>query len=123
MKFLHSMIRTMNEKEMVKFYCELIGLKSGKRIRLEDCYLQYLTDDITGTEIELTKNDDYRDYIKGNQFGHFAFGCKNIDEIGQKIKEMGYQWKIEPFYLKEVDTKIAFIEDPDGNEIEFIEEK
>ena len=123
MQFLHSMIRTQNEKEMLKFYCEILGLKIGERIRLEDCYLQYLTDEITGFEIEFTINDEHpKDgYKQGNQFGHFAFLCDNLDEITPKIEKMGLEWLVEPFFLKEVNTRISFLKDPDGNEIELIE--
>ena len=73
MQFLHSMIRTQNEKEMIRFYCDFLGLKLGERIRLDDCYLQYLTDEITGSELELTINDEHPEngYSQGNQFGHF----------------------------------------------------
>ena len=123
MKYLHAMIRTNNEKEMVKFYTELLGLKTGNRIRLEDCYLQYLTDEITGCELELTINDENQKYNQGNQFGHFAFECNDLDIIDGKIKTMGYEWFIEPFYLDEVKTRITFIKDPDGNEIELIKKK
>ncbi len=122
MQFLHSMIRVKNEKDMIRFYCEFLGLKLGKRIRLDDCYLQYLTDTTTNTEIEFTINDDTPEsYDKGNQFGHFAFLCDNLDEIDKKIKEMGYKWYVEPFYMKEINTRISFLKDPDGNEIELIE--
>lgn len=123
MKFLHSMIRVKNEDKSIRFYCELLGLKKGKRIRLEDCYLQYLTDENTGAEIELTINDETPDqgYSKGTTFGHFAFSCENLDEIDEKIKKMGYFWEIEPFFLKEINTRIAFLLDPDKNEVELIE--
>ena len=57
MKFLHSMIRVKNEEKSIRFYCELLGLKKGERIRLEDCYLQYLIDEKTNTQIELTINE------------------------------------------------------------------
>ena len=123
MKFLHSMIRTNKEKEMTDFYCNLLGLKTGKRIRLEDCYLQYLTDETTGFEIEFTINDEKNEYINGNQFGHFAFECNDLDVIDKKLKEIGYSWYVEPFFMDEVNTRISFLKDPDGNEIELIENK
>ena len=47
--------------------------------------------------------------------------CDNLDEIDKKIKEMGYSWEIEPFYMPEVKTRISFLLDPDNNEIELIE--
>ena len=123
MKFLHSMIRVKNEEKSIRFYCELLGLKKGKRIRLEDCYLQYLIDEKTNTQIELTINDKtpIDGYQNGKAFGHFAFECENLDNIDKKIKEMGYSWEVEPFYMPEVKTRISFLLDPDNNEIELIE--
>ena len=123
MKFLHSMIRVKNENESIKFYTELLGLKRGARIRLEDCYLQYLIDEKTGIEIELTINDEIpkEGYNNGRAFGHFAFECDNLDKISEKLKEFGYSWEVEPFYMPEVKTRISFLLDPDNNEIELIE--
>lgn len=121
MKFLHSMIRIKDEKEAKRFYCDFLGLKEGKRLRLEDCYLQYLTEPITGVEIELTINDEKQEYTQGSAFGHFAFECENLDEISKKMEEMGYSWDVEPFMLDSIKKRISFINDPDGNSIELIE--
>lgn len=123
MKLLHSMIRVKNEKKSIDFYCGLLGLKLGKRLRLEDCYLQYLTDENTNVQIELTINDELpqNGYNSGNCFGHFAFECDNIDEFDLKMKEAGFNWEIEPFKMDEINTKIGFLNDPDGNSIEIIE--
>lgn len=85
--------------------------------------MQYLTDENTNTQIELTINDEIpqEGYTTGKSFGHFAFECENLDEIGEKLKKMGYFWEIEPFFLNEINTRIAFLLDPDKNEIELIE--
>ena len=123
MQFLHSMIRVLNEEKSIKFYCELLGLKKGERIRLEDCYLQYLVDEKTGVQIELTINDEapVGGYSLGDSFGHFAFLCDDLDEISKKIEKLGYSWDVEPVYMDEIKTRISFINDPDGNSIELIE--
>ena len=123
MKFLHSMIRTSKEKEAIKFYCDFLGMKLGDRIRLEDCYLQYLKDESTGIEIELTINDEnpIGGYEQGDNFGHFAFACNDLNKAEEKMMQMGYSWEIEPFYMEEIKTRIAFLNDPDGNSIELIE--
>lgn len=121
MQFLHSMIRTKDENAAIEFYCGLIGLKKGKRIRLDDCTLQYLTDEKTGVEIELTINDEIKEYQNGDAFGHFAFLCDNLDEITEKISQMGIKWEVEPFYMPQVKTRIAFLLDPDNNSVELIE--
>lgn len=122
MKFLHSMIRVKNLDASMKFYKELIGLKPSDTLRLEDCTLYYLKDESTGVEIELTLNDETPQdgYEKGNAFGHFAFEVEDMDAISRKVAELGYEWLYEPFYMEEAGFTIAFITDPDGNEIEFI---
>ena len=121
MKFLHSMIRTKDEKEAKRFYCDFLGLKEGKRLRLEDCYLQYLTDPVTGVEIELTINDEKQEYTQGSAFGHFAFSVDSFDNFYLKMQKLGIDWLYEPFFLPDNDIKIAFIKDPDGYEIELIQ--
>ncbi len=125
MKFLHSMIRVKDENEAIKFYCDFLGLKKAERIRLDDCYLQYLTDINTNMQIELTINDSIPEngYKTGDAFGHFAFECEDLDKITEKIKQFGYSWELEPVYIKEINTRISFINDPDGNSIELIEKK
>ncbi len=121
MKYLHSMIRVKDENKAKEFYCDLLGLKLANRVRLEDCYLQYLLDEATNTEIELTINDEKQDYTNGSAFGHFAFECENLDEFDKKMKQKGYNWEVEPFVLEQLNIKIAFLNDPDGNSVELIQ--
>ncbi len=123
MKFLHSMIRVKNIDESIKFYTELFGLKLVEERRLDDCTLYFLEDKESGVQIELTYNDDtpVEGYKNGNAFGHFAFYCENLDKFSENIEKFGYNYLYEPFDLTGNGSKIAFINDPDGNEIELIE--
>ncbi len=123
MQFLHSMIRVKNEAQSIKFYCDLLGLKKGRKIELDDCYLQYLFDEKTNIELELTVNNEIPEsgYQTGDAFGHFAFSCENLDEFEKRMKNLGYDWDLAPFYLDEIKTRICFLKDPDGNSIELIE--
>ena len=129
MKFLHSVIRPFDINKSMKFYTELLGLKLSYKANLEDCTLYYLKDEVTGVEIELTENFEKPEnkYVNGEAFGHFAFEVDNFEEFTKKMNELGYKYLYEPFdiVLKgENDVKkmkIAFLEDPDGNEIEIIQ--
>ncbi len=125
MKFLHAMIRVADLDKSMKFYKDLIGLKPSRTLRLEDCTLYYLLDEKTGVEIELTLNDEIpeRGYHAGNAFGHFAFEVDDMDLLVQKVEQMGYEWTCEPFFMEEAGLTIAFVNDPDGNAIEFISKK
>ena len=60
-------------------------------------------------------------YEIGTGFGHFAFSVKSLDEFTEKLHSFGYEYLYEPFDLNGKGTKIAFIKDPDGYEIELIE--
>ena len=44
-----------------------------------------------------------------------------IDDFTTKINNLGYEYLYEPFVMEEAGSKIAFIKDPDGNEIEIIQ--
>ena len=123
MKFLHSMIRVKDIDASLKFYTELLNMKLADKKKLEDCTLYFLSDEENTCQIELTYNDETpkNGYENGNGFGHFAFSCENLDKFSEKLNSLGYKYLYEPFDLNGKGSKIAFITDPDGNEIELIE--
>ena len=123
MKFLHTMIRVKNIEASVKFYTEVFNMKLDSKKRLDDCWLYFLTDEDNTCQIELTYNDEIPSggYNIGNGFGHFAFSVNSLEEFTQKIQKLGYKYLYEPFDLNGKGSSIAFIQDPDGYEIELIE--
>lgn len=131
MKFLHSMIRVKDIEKSLKFYIEFIGLKLIGKYSLEDCDLYFLGEDENSCQVELTYNykTPENGYENGNAFGHFAFEVENMNSVSEKIKKMGYKYLWEPYQIALKDEKgnvsnkkISFIKDPDGNEIELIEQ-
>lgn len=123
MKFLHTMIRVKNIDESLKFYTELLEMKLDHKKRLDDCWLYFLNDKDNTCQIELTYNDETPDcgYEIGSGFGHFAFAIESLEDFTQKLNNLGYEYLYEPFDLNGKGTKIAFVKDPDGYEIELIE--
>ncbi len=125
MKFLHAMIRVKNIDESLDFYCNLLGMKLSHTLELEDSKLYFLHDNEGDFLLELTQNfETPKDgYVNGNAFGHFAFETDSFEEFDKQIKAKGMQYLWEPFLLKEDGPTIAFLKDPDGNEIEIIEKQ
>ena len=123
MQFLHAMIRVSDLKKSLDFYKIILGFDVVKELRLDDCTLYYLGNKESGEfQIELTYNDEKVDnYENGNAFGHFAFKADNLDETYEKMKSMNIDWLYEPYELASISSKIAFLKDPDGNEIELIQ--
>lgn len=123
MKFLHAMIRVRDIKKSLEFYENILGLKPSQTLELEDSKLHYLTDG--NIEIELTENFEIPEngYENGSAFGHFAFECDDLDAFGKRLDNAGLKYLWEPFFLEQINTRIAFLNDPDGNEIELIEKR
>lgn len=125
MKLLHAMIRVKDIQKSLDFYENLLGMKVVKTMELEDSRLHFLADEYGAVQIELTENFEtpQNGYENGSAFGHFAFETDSFDDFTQKLKKTGYEYLYEPFVLEGANLKIAFIKDPDGNEIEIIENK
>ena len=123
MALLHTMIRVKDVEKSLDFYQKLFNMELAEKRRVEDCWLYFLTDKESGQQIELTYNDEtpQNGYEIGSGFGHFAFGVKSMDEFTKKLNENGYSYLYEPFDLTGKGSMIAFIQDPDGYEIEIIE--
>ncbi len=123
MALLHIMIRVKDVEKSLEFYTKLFDMELESKRRLDDCWLYFLTDKESGIQIELTYNDETPEngYNIGNGFGHFAFSVKSLDEFTEKLKANGYKYLYEPFDLNGKGSMIAFIQDPDGYEIELIE--
>lgn len=122
MRFLHAMIRVKDIEDSLRFYRDFLDLNLTYTVDLNDCRLYYLSDEDGQTQIELTANfkTPHEGYDNGNCFGHFAFGIDSFEEFSAKMKEFGYEYTYEPYYMPEIDAYIAFLKDPDGNDIEII---
>ena len=123
MKFLHTMVRVKDIEKSLAFYTDVLNMKLDHKKRLEDCWLYFLTDEENTCQIELTYNDETPEggYELGSGFGHFAFSVDSLDEFTDKINKLGYSYLYPTFDLNGKGSKIAFINDPDGYEIELIE--
>lgn len=123
MKLLHAMIRVKDIDKSLDFYTKVFNMELVEKRRLEDCWLYFLENKESGFQIELTYNDDTpkEGYQTGNGFGHFAFGIESMTNFTKKLQENGYSYLYEPFDLTGKGSMIAFVQDPDGYEIEIIE--
>ena len=121
MKYLHSMIRVKDIEKSLEFYESLLGLKLHHTMDLDDSRLYFLSDNQGYTQIELTYNYEIPEggYTEGTKFGHFAFQIEeSFEAFTPKLKALGYDYLYEPYFMD--DSEIAFITDPDGNQIELI---
>lgn len=125
-KFVHSMIRVLDEARSVDFYARAFGLKVADRLDFETFTLIYLSNLENTFELELTINKDRSEpYELGNGYGHAAFVVDDLDAEHARFEQAGFSpRKLVDF--KNGDVPIArffFVQDPDGYQIEVIQKQ
>jgi lactoylglutathione lyase len=72
------------------------------------------------TVIEMTYNWDTDSYDLGNGFGHLAIEVDDVYGAAEAIRNSGGKIIREPGPMNAGTTIIAFVEDPDGYQIELL---
>jgi lactoylglutathione lyase len=123
MKYLHTMIRVTDLERSLHFYCQGLGftLVSRQDYEKDRFTLVFLGHGKNQPLIELTYNWDTHEYDRGNGYGHLAYQVESIDQIQSLLKQSGYDLSWGPGMTPSGKTRMAFVDDPDGYEIELLE--
>ena len=125
-RILHTMLRVKNLETSIEFYTNTLGMNLLRRQDFETgrftlAFLGYGSED-SDAVIELTFNWDQEvAYDIGTGYGHIALGVPDIYSTCRQLRESGAKIIREPGPMKHGKTVIAFIEDPDGYQLELIE--
>ena len=80
-------------------------------------------DESEGAVLELTHNWDTDHYELGTAYGHIAVEVDDAAAACARVAERGGKVTRPAGPMKHGTTVIAFVEDPDGYKIEFIQKK
>ncbi len=127
MRILHTMLRVGDMNRSVRFYTEVLGMKLLRTTDRPDqkyslAFVGYDTEDKAAV-LELTYNYGTERYDLGTAYGHVAIEVDDIHKTCDAVRVKGGKVTREPGAVKGGTTVIAFVEDPDGYKIEFIERK
>ena len=127
MRLLHTMLRVGQLERSLQFYTEVLGMRLLRRQdypegRFTLAFVGY-GEEVQQTVLELTHNWDTDAYELGNAFGHLAVEVENAAAACDQVRAKGGKVVREAGPMKHGTTVIAFVEDPDGYKIEFIERK
>lgn len=118
----HTCIRVMNLEKSIEFYSKALNFKEVNRkvFKEEKFTLVYMSDGVTGHELELTYNYDHVEpYEIGNGYSHLAVVVEDLEKSHNQHKSMGY--KVSKLSsLPGSPPRFYFILDPDGYSVEII---
>lgn len=125
MRMLHTMLRVGNLDRSIDFYTNILGMQVLRKDDYPDgkfslAFIGY-GDEQDHTVIELTYNWGVESYDMGNAYGHIAIEVDDAYAACEKVKQAGGKVIREAGPMMHGTTVIAFIQDPDGYKIEFIQ--
>ena len=125
MRMLHTMLRVGNLDKSLAFYQDVLGMKLLRKNDYPDgkftlAFVGY-GDEADHTVLELTHNWDTESYDLGNGYGHIAIEVEDAYAACDAVRAKGGKVTREAGPMMHGSTVIAFVQDPDGYKIEFIQ--
>ena len=121
------MLRVGDLQRSIDFYTRVLGMQllrtsENPEYKYSLAFVGY-EGNPAQAEIELTYNWGTDKYELGTAYGHIALGVPDAYAACEKIRAAGGKVTREPGPVKGGTSVIAFVEDPDGYKIEFIESR
>ena len=126
MRYLHTMIRVRDLDKSLDFYTRVLGMRLLRKKDFPSgeftlAFVGYGDESDTAV-IELTHNWGQKEpYDLGTGYGHVAIAVPDVYKACDRVREAGGKVTREPGPMKHGGSEIAFIEDPDGYKIEFVQ--
>jgi len=119
-KLLHTRFRVSDLEKTISFYKDVLGLEELRRHTSgRGSQLVFLKAPGSDEEIEICKFDESGPVVVGPDLTHLAFEVDDLDEFAKNAAAKGYPLSDGPHSTGT--GRIAFIDAPEGYEIELIE--
>lgn len=127
MRMLHTMLRVGDLDKSIAFYSEVLNMSELRRKDYPDgeftlAFMGY-GDEKENAVLELTHNWGVEKYDLGTAYGHIAIEVDDVYEACEKIRQTSGKIIRDAGPMHAGKTIIAFLEDPDGYQIELIGRK
>lgn len=127
MRILHTMLRVGDLQRSIDFYTKVLGMKvlrtkENTEYKYTLAFLGYGSNP-DHAELELTYNHGESTYEMGTAYGHIAISVDDAYKACADVKAAGGNVTREAGPVKGGNSVIAFVTDPDGYKVEFIERK
>jgi lactoylglutathione lyase len=125
MELIHTCIRVYDLEKSLDFYVNKLGFELKRKFELPgaDATLAYVSPPGQDFEIELTYNHGQGfAYTTGNGYAHMALAVDDIDKTYEEWSARGVYFRKPPGKIGS-GSRIAFVMDPDGYNLELIGRK
>jgi lactoylglutathione lyase len=120
-KLLHTRYRVTDLEKTVSFYRDVLGLQETRRHTSgRGSQLVFFKAPGSEEEIEICKFDESGPVVVGPDLTHLAFEVDDIEQFARESAKKGYPLSDGP-HPNGKDGAIAFIDAPEGYEIELIQ--
>ena len=120
-KLLHTRYRVNDLEKTVRFYREVLGLEEVRRHKSpRGSELAFLKAPESDETIEICHFPKSGPVQVQADLTHLAFQVDSLRDFGTHLQELGLQFSDGP-HMKEKGGGIAFVDAPEGYEIELIE--
>jgi len=119
-KLLHTRYRVHDLEKTVSFYKNVLGLKELRRHTSgRGSQLVFLKAPEGNEEIEICKFEQSGPVVVGPDLTHLAFEVDDLEKFAREAAAKGYPLSDGPHSTG--NSKIAFVDAPEGYEVELIE--
>ena len=120
-KLLHTRYRVHDLEKTVSFYKDVLGLQEVRRHTSgRGSQLVFFKAPGSEEEIELCKFDESGPVVVGPDLTHLAFEVDDMEKFAREAEAKGYPLSDGPHRTERGDA-IAFVDAPEGYEIELIQ--
>ena len=121
MKWDHIGIKASDVDRSLRFYCEILGLERQEELEIMGKRFYFVGNDTLSVEIEAgNPGDTQADPRTQTGLYHLAFTVDDVEGLVDRLKSEGVPIALEPVSTRP-DRIVAFVEDPDGAFIQFIQ--
>jgi lactoylglutathione lyase len=121
-RILHTRMRVNDLERTVAFYRDVLGLEeTGRHKSPRGSELVFLKAPESDEELEICYFPDSGPVEVPPDLVHVAFEVENLDEFGKKLAEKGVKFSDGPTQSKSTGSIFAFLDAPEGYEIELIQ--
>ena len=121
MRYDHVGIKCADLERSMAFYCDVLGFRVLEELEIWGKRFTFVGNETTSIELEQGNPGDTRiDPRSQTGQNHLAFLVDDVRALVDRLKSQGVSIVLDPLSTRP-DRLVAFVEDPDGIFIQFIE--